>query len=213
MKMRRGLEETGKKARPERAEGIVTLFDQDGVKLSRRCFMNVAVGAAGLLIAPSVLATPAIAKGAGDIRRLHLINPRTSDEVNTVYWVEGEYIPEAKAEIDFLLRDWRENLIIDYDIKTVDILAGTYRLLDANEPISIVSGYRSPVTNAMLRRKNRGVAKDSYHTKGMAIDLQMKTRSPSQIRRAAKRIGAGGVGGYRTFTHVDGGPVRSWGRG
>lgn len=150
--------------------------------------------------------------GAGDIRRLYLVNARTGDEVNTVYWVEGEYIPEAKAEIDFLLRDWRENLMIDYDYKTVDILAATYRLIDSAEPVSIVSGYRSPVTNAMLRRNNRGVAKDSYHTKGMAIDFQMKTRSPTQIRRAAKKLGAGGVGGYRTFTHVDSGPVRSWGR-
>ena len=191
----------------------MTIQEDDGAKLSRRGLLGVAAGVAGLMIAPSAFASPAILKGAGDIRRLHLVNPRTGDEINTVYWVEGEYIPEAKAEIDFLLRDWRENLIIDYDMKTVDILAGTYRMLDSSEPISVVSGYRSPVTNAMLRRKNRGVAKDSYHTKGMAIDLQMKTRSPVQIRRAAKRIGAGGVGGYRTFTHVDSGPVRSWGRG
>lgn len=174
--------------------------------LSRRGVLSLVGGAAALLAAPPVLA------GAGDIRRLYLVNARTGDEVNTVYWVEGEYIPEAKAEIDFLLRDWRENLMIDYDYKTVDILAATYRLIDSAEPVSIVSGYRSPVTNAMLRRNNRGVAKDSYHTKGMAIDFQMKTRSPTQIRRAAKKLGAGGVGGYRTFTHVDSGPVRSWGR-
>ncbi len=187
--------------------------EEQGVTLSRRGLLGVAAGAACLLAAPTAFAAPSIIKGAGDIRRLHLINPRTGDEVNTVYWVEGEYIDEAKAEIDFLLRDWRENLIIDFDVKTVNILAGTYRLLESSEPVSIVSGYRSPITNAMLRKKNRGVAKDSYHTKGMAIDLQMKTRSSSQIMRAAKRIGAGGVGGYRTFTHVDSGPVRSWGRG
>ncbi len=174
--------------------------------LSRRGVLGLVGGAVTALAAPAVLA------GAGDIRRVHLVNARTGDEVNTVYWVEGEYIPEAKAEIDFLLRDWRENLIIDYDFKTIDILAATYRLIDTSEPVSIVSGYRSPVTNAMLRRKNRGVAKDSYHTKGMAIDFQMKSRSPVQIRRAAKKLGAGGVGGYRTFTHVDSGPVRSWGR-
>ncbi|MEM7546594.1 MAG: DUF882 domain-containing protein [Pseudomonadota bacterium] len=189
------------------------MYSDNGAILSRRGLLGMMGGASVALAAPSAFAAPAILKGAGDIRRLHLINPRTGDEVNTVYWIEGSYIPEAKAEIDFLLRDWRENLMIDFDARTVDILAGTYRLIDAAEPISIVSGYRSPVTNAMLRRKNRGVAKDSYHTKGMAIDLQMKTRSPSQIRRAAKRIGAGGVGGYRTFTHIDSGPVRSWGRG
>ena len=182
------------------------IFNEDNATLSRRGLLGLMGGAATMLAAPAVLA------GAGDVRRLHLINARTGDELNTVYWVEGEYIPEAKAEIDFLLRDWRENLIIDFDMKTVDILAATYRLLETPEPFSIVSGYRSPVTNAMLRRKNRGVAKDSYHTKGMAVDFQMKTRRPSQIRRAAKKLGAGGVGGYRTFTHVDSGPVRAWGR-
>lgn len=174
--------------------------------MSRRGLLGVIGGATVALAAPAVLGK------AADVRRLHLVNARTGDELNTVYWVAGDYIPEAKAEIDFLLRDWRENLIIDYDIKSVDILAATYRMLETAEPISIVSGYRSPVTNAMLRRRNRGVAKDSYHTKGMAVDFQMKTRSPVQIRRAAKNLGAGGVGGYRTFTHIDSGPVRSWGR-
>lgn len=169
-------------------------------------------GAGVALAAPSTFAAPAILTGAGDIRRLHLSNPRTGDSLNTVYWVEGEYVDEAKAEIDFLLRDWRENLVIDFDTRSLDILAGTYRLLESAEPVSVVSGYRSPVTNAMLRRRSRAVARNSYHVKGMAIDMQMKSRDPSQIRRAAKRIGAGGVGGYRTFTHVDSGPVRSWGR-
>lgn len=188
------------------------MSSDQGAIVSRRGLLGIMGGATVALSAPTVLAAPSILTGAGDIRRLHLTNPRTGDQVNTVYWVEGEYIPEAKAEIDFLLRDWRENLVIDYDMRTVDILAGTYRLIDTTEPISVVSGYRSPVTNAMLRRKNGGVAKDSYHTKGMAVDLQMKSRSATQIRRAAKKIGAGGVGGYRTFTHVDSGPVRSWGR-
>lgn len=180
--------------------------------LSRRNAFELLAGAAALITAPKAFAAPATLTGAGDIRRVHLTNPRTDDKVNTVYWVEGEYIPEAKAEIDFILRDWRENLMIDYDLRALDILAATYRLLEVEEPISVVSGYRSPVTNALLRRRNRGVARNSYHLKGMAIDLQMKSRSPSQISRAAKKIGGGGVGGYRTFTHIDSGPVRSWGR-
>lgn len=190
----------------------MTSISDDKARVTRRTMLGALGGAACLLTAPHAVASPAVLTGAGDVRRVHLINPRTGDQLDTVYWVEGEYIPEAKAEIDFLLRDWRENLIIDFDMRTVNILAATQRLLEASEPMSIVSGYRSPVTNAMLRRKNRGVAKDSYHTKGMATDLQMKTRSPVQIRRAAKRLGAGGVGGYRSFTHLDSGPVRAWGR-
>ncbi|MFV0472807.1 MAG: DUF882 domain-containing protein, partial [Pikeienuella sp.] len=145
--------------------------------MSRRGAVGLIIGAAALITAaPKAIAAPALLKGAGDIRRVNLSNPRTSDKLNTVYWVEGEYIPEAKAEIDFILRDWRENLVIDYDFRTLDILAATYRLLDASEPISVVSGYRSPVTNAMLRTRNRGVARDSSHTKGMAIDIQMRSR-------------------------------------
>lgn len=103
--------------------------------------------------------------------------------------------------------------MIDYDYRALDILAATCGKLDTQEPMSIVSGYRSPVTNALLRKRNRGVARNSYHTKGMAIDIQCKSRSPVQIRRAALSLGAGGVGGYRTFTHIDSGPVRNWGRG
>jgi uncharacterized protein YcbK (DUF882 family) len=165
-----------------------------------------------LIASKGFTATPALLTGAGDIRRVSLLNKRTGDLVNSVYWVEGEYIPEAKAEIDFLLRDWRQNMVIDYDWKAVNILAGVYRLLDTSEPLGVVSGYRSPATNAMLRRKNRGVAKNSYHMKGMAIDMQMKSVRPSTIARAARSLGAGGVGQYRTFTHVDSGPVRTWRR-
>ncbi len=181
--------------------------------LSRRGALGLIGGAVTLVAAPTAhAAAPAILTGAGDVRRVHLVNKRTWEEVNTVYWVEGEYIPEAKAEIDFLLRDWRQNLIIDYDIKAVDILAGVYRLLETSEPLGVVSGYRSPATNAMLRRKNRGVAKDSYHTKGMAVDFQMKTRGARGIANVARQLGAGGVGSYRTFLHIDSGPVRSWRR-
>lgn len=188
--------------------------DEKCVILSRRGALGLIGGAATLSAAPQVFAasSPAINTGAGDIRRVHLINKRTWEEVNTVYWVDGEYIPEAKAEIDYLLRDWRKNLIIDYDIKAVNILAGVYRMLETSEPLGIVSGYRSQATNAMLRRKNRGVAKDSYHTKGMAIDFQMRTRGARGIAKVARSLGAGGVGSYRTFAHVDSGPVRSWRR-
>lgn len=190
----------------------MTFHTEQNVTWSRRSLLGLIGGGVAAAFAPAALAAPPVLTGAGDIRRVKLSNPRTGESVNTVYWVEGEYIPEAKAEIDFILRDWRENLLIDYDLRALDILAATYRLLETEEPVSVVSGYRSPVTNALLRRNSRGVARDSYHTKGMAIDLQMKGRSPTQIRRAAKRLGAGGVGGYRSFTHIDSGPVRAWGR-
>lgn len=186
-------------------------FVTEATGLSRRGALGLIVGATTTLIAPKgFAAAPALLTGAGDIRRIHLWNKRTGDTVNTVYWIEGEYIAEAKKEIDYLLRDWRQDLMIDYDWRAVDIMAGVQRKLDTEEPMGVVSGYRSPKTNAMLRRRNRGVARNSYHTKGMAIDLQMRGRRPSQIARAARALNAGGVGQYRTFAHVDSGPVRTW---
>ena len=89
-----------------------------------------------------------------------------------------------------------------------------HRLLGCSEPFHIVSGYRSPKTNRMLMRQSRGVARNSYHLKGMAADIQLATRSVDQICSAALSLHAGGVGRYSRseFVHVDSGPVRGWGR-
>lgn len=160
------------------------------------------------------MASPSIIRGAGNVRLLKLDNPRTGDRLSAVYWADGEYIPDVLAEVDFLMRDWRLDLKKKISPSTIDIIAATHRLLDTNEPFTLYSGYRSPQTNMMLRRKSRAVARDSYHVKGMAADLHMKGRSVGQIASAAKSLGAGGVGRYSRsdFVHVDSGPLRQWGR-
>ena len=199
--------------RENRVGDNVSIVDDSHAAPSRRGALGLIVGAATTLIAaPGFASAPAILTGAGDIRRVHLYNKNTGDTLDAVYWVEGEYIPEVKSEIDFLMRDWRQNLAIDYDYKTINFMAALHRRLDTSEPMIVVSGYRSPKTNAMLRRNYRGVAKDSYHTKGMAVDIKVPKRLPSKISRAARGMGIGGVGQYRTFTHIDSGPVRSWRR-
>ena len=164
--------------------------------------------------APAFASTPALLKGAGDFRSISLINDKTGDWLNTAYWADGEYIPDALDAISYLMRDWRENLVHAIDPRTVDILAATQHLLDSTEPFEVVSGYRSAKTNAMLRRRSRGVAKNSYHIKGMAVDISMKNRSVRQVSRAGLSLGAGGVGKYTRsrFVHLDSGPVRDWGR-
>lgn len=158
-------------------------------------------------------AAPAILKDEGHFRRLHVVNPRTEEWLNTIYWAEGDYIPEALQAIDRIMRDWREDLVQRIDPRSIDILAATHKLLDCSEPFRIVSGYRCPKTNAMLRGRSKGVAKDSYHVKGMAVDIMMRTRSVRQISRAGLALGAGGVGRYSHsgFVHLDCGPVRRWG--
>ena len=111
------------------------------------------------------------------------------------------------------MRDWRNDATARMDTDLIDIISATQRLLDADQSFELISGYRSPETNAMLRKRSSGVAKRSYHLKGQAADLRMKGRSVNQVSHAARTAAAGGVGRYSgsNFTHVDSGPLRSWG--
>jgi len=182
--------------------------------ISRRTALGAFAGISAITAAPSFAGTSFFNRGAGDVRRISMISPRTGESINMIYWVEGEYIKEALAEVNWFMRDWRENTPTSMDIRTINIIAATHRLLETSEPYNMVSGYRSPRTNAMLRRRNSGVARNSYHTRGMAVDLQLSSRSVSQMGRAAKACRAGGVGTYgrSRFVHMDCGPLREWRR-
>lgn len=138
---------------------------------------------------------------------------RTGERLDTIYWIEGEYIPEAMREIDLFMRDWRTNEVKRFDNRTVDILAASHSLLECRTPYLLLSGYRSPATNSMLRSKSRSVARNSLHMKGQATDIRVEGRSVSQIARAATSCSAGGVGRYSrsNFVHIDCGDVRTWG--
>lgn len=181
--------------------------------MTRRRMLGLAAGFAALAAAPVYAKAPGLLRGAGDIRRIRMTNPRTAESMDAVYWIEGEYIPEVLNEISFFMRDWRENMLIAYDPRTIDIMAAAHNLMDTTEPYNVISGYRSRITNAMLRSHNRGVASNSYHIKGMAADLRLRSRSVGQIYAAAEACHAGGVGKYTRskFVHMDCGPVRTWG--
>ncbi len=178
----------------------------------RRAFLGGVFGLVATSAAPYYANAAGFLRGGGDIRRIRLRSQRTGEYVDTIYWVEGNYVREALAEINWFMRDWRENEAIGYDRRNIDILAATLRLMDTEEPYHVVSGYRSPRTNAMLGRSNRGVARNSYHMKGMAADLKLKSRSIGQMAKAAVACNAGGVGKYgrSNFVHMDCGPVRTW---
>jgi uncharacterized protein YcbK (DUF882 family) len=152
-------------------------------------------------------------RNAGDIRRIRMYSGRTGESIDTIYWIEGKYIPEALREIAHFMRDWRDNRATTIDTRTIDIMAAAHRLLDVNEPYMLLSGYRSPQTNAMLRARSRNVAQNSLHLKGEAADLRLRSRSVSQMARAAGALNAGGVGRYSgsDFVHMDCGPIRTWG--
>lgn len=137
---------------------------------------------------------------------------RTGERIEMIYWVEGEYIGEALAEISHFMRDWRVNSAISIDTRTIDIIAASHNLLDVTEPYMMLSGYRTPQTNAALRGQSRGVARNSLHMRGQAADLRLTSRSVSQMASAALACNAGGVGRYgrSNFVHMDCGPIRSW---
>jgi uncharacterized protein YcbK (DUF882 family) len=182
--------------------------------VTRRALLGGLTAISAMAAMPAFASAPAPLKGRGNFRNLSLVNERTGEWLNTVYWVEGEYISDALDAVNYLMRDWREDLVHRIDPRTVDILSATHNLLDCTEPFKVVSGYRSAKTNALLRRRSKGVASNSYHIKGMAVDIAMKTRSVRQISRAGLSLNAGGVGKYSrsSFVHLDSGPVRDWGR-
>ena len=193
--------------------GRKTVTRDNSATMSRRSLLFAGLAAYGA-VATKAVASPSILRGAGDIRTISLSNPRTGEKLHSVYWVEGHYIPEVMAEIDHIMRDWRLDQKRRIEPGVIDMMAAAHRLLDTREPFTLFSGYRSPQTNQMLRRRSRGVARDSYHMKGMAADLHLDTRSVRQIAGAAQSLGAGGVGRYSrsNFVHMDSGPTRSWGR-
>lgn len=176
-------------------------------------------GMLGVFAATSVVAAPVMAnafgflRGAGDMRRIRMYSGRTGESIDTVYWVDGKYVREALNEINIFMRDWRTGTAIGIDPRAIDVAAASHRLLQTNEPYMMLSGYRSPQTNAMLRRSSSGVARNSLHVVGKAADLRLKSRSVGQMYQAAVACKAGGVGRYSrsNFVHMDCGPVRSWG--
>ena len=181
--------------------------------ISRRSILKV-FGASIVSAAPVFTNAAGFIKGAGDIRKLKMISDKTGERIDTIYWIDGGYIPEALHEIDVLMRDWRRNEIKPIDLRTIDILAASHSMLDTAEPFRLMSGYRSAKTNAMLRRQSRSVSKNSLHITGQAADVRLGTRSVKQLAKAAQTCKSGGVGKYSrsNFVHLDCGPVRLWGR-
>ena len=159
------------------------------------------------------IAGPAIASIAkANVRRLSFDNLHTGEKVSTEYWADGDYFPDALREIDHVLRDFRTGDVYSISLDLLDLLVVLRGKLETDLPIEIISGYRSPQTNAMLREKSKGVAASSLHMDGMAIDLRVAGRQLTQVRNAAISLASGGVGYYPKdrFVHVDVGLVRHW---
>jgi uncharacterized protein YcbK (DUF882 family) len=163
--------------------------------------------------AASSLPAPAVrTKAAADVKRLFLHNLHTGDTIKTVYWENGAYLDGALAEARHALRDWRNDQQHDMDPKLFDVLHDLGAKLEVDRPFQIISGYRSPASNAAMHAASSGVAKNSLHMQGMASDIRVEGVELAHLRKAALSLGRGGVGFYpvSNFVHVDTGRVRQW---
>jgi uncharacterized protein YcbK (DUF882 family) len=173
----------------------------------------------GLLLGAGVamagLAAPAIVRAQGltaGVRRAALHNLHTGDSFNEVFYANGAYLPDALAEAMRVLRDWRNGEEHPMDPRLFDTLHAISDRLDTNRPFQVISGYRSPHTNAMLHERSSGVAEHSQHMLGKAIDVRVEGVQLSYLHGAALDVRAGGVGYYpvSNFVHVDVARVRQW---
>lgn len=185
--------------------------------VSRRKFLGFGALAAGTLAATSI-AHPASAaifsRGTqfDGARKITFRNAHTGEIFSGVYRVGDKYLPDAFDKINIVLRDFRSNEMFPIDPRAIDIIYSVHNLTQQSEPYEVLSGYRCPKTNAALRSQSEGVAKNSLHMTGQAIDLRLPGFDTKQIRNLAISLKAGGVGYYpkSNFVHMDTGGVRTW---
>jgi uncharacterized protein YcbK (DUF882 family) len=178
--------------------------------------------AALLLVAPTLLGlslAPSSTESAsanGDTRTLSFTDGHTNEAGTFTYMVDGVYDQPTLDKLNWFLRDWRLNESTKMDPKLFDIVWEVYRESGSKQPIDVLSGYRSPQTNALLRRRSRQVAKYSQHMEGKAIDAHFIDVDTATIRDIAMRMEQGGVGfypsSYTPWVHIDSGDIRYWPR-
>jgi uncharacterized protein YcbK (DUF882 family) len=156
------------------------------------------------------------ATALNETRTLSFHHTHSDEDLTVTFKRDGRYDEEALKKLNHFLRDWRSQEQTTMDRRLFDILWEVYRDVDGKKPINIISSYRSPATNSMLRRRSSGVARNSQHVLGHAIDFYIPEVSLEQVRAAGLRLQRGGVGFYPTsgspFVHLDTGSIRHWPR-
>jgi uncharacterized protein YcbK (DUF882 family) len=175
----------------------------------RRSFLKSSV------VLASAIGVPALAKAAQPApaeRAIRLYNTHTGESLRSVFWAEGQFIPDALQDINKLLRDHRNNRIAPIDPKLIVLLNEVSDKFGDTQALHVISGYRSPESNAKLAARSGGVARHSMHMDGKAIDIRIPGKNLAQLHKAAMSMRAGGVGYYpdSQFVHMDTGRVRYW---
>lgn len=194
---------------------IFLVSDLNGWCLSRRIWSRLLAAGAALAVVFGTSPTQnAVANG--DTRTLTMHHAHTKESITITFRQQGSYDRAALEKLNWFLRDWRNDEQTQMDPRLFDVVWAVWREVGSSAPILIVSSYRSPVTNNMLRRRSSAVAKNSQHMAGKAMDLHMPDVSMAKVREIGMRLQNGGVGYYPTagtpFVHLDVGSVRSWPR-
>ena len=187
----------------------------------RRSFLKSSAVLASVLGAPAISKAATKATPVGPVpvpatapneRILRLYNTHTGETLRSVFWAEGQFIPDALQDINKLLRDHRNNKIAPIDPQLLVLLDRISAQFGDHPTLHVISGYRSPETNAMLHENTTGVAKHSLHMDGMAIDVRIPGQDLAKLHKVAMAQRAGGVGYYpdSQFVHMDVGRVRYW---
>lgn len=183
---------------------------QPAASFGRRSFLGLGlVGGSALTFMPREVFAKTTAL---DNRTLGFFNTHTNEILKATFWQNGAYDRAAVADINYILRDHRSGDVFSMDLKLLDMLVNLHRRTSSRKPFEIISGYRSPVTNAKLVAASSGVAKHSMHMDGKAIDVRLRDVPLDELRLNALAMKAGGVGYYAksNFVHVDTGRVRHW---
>ncbi len=199
----------------EELENVKThtdLLGEETPKLDRRDILKY--GLVGLLgsVLPILPSRNAYALSNNASWRIGFRHAHTGESFSGVYRVGDKYLPEAFERMNYVMRDFRTGEVFPMDPRVIDIVSLVQAKLDHDHSFEILSGYRSPKTNAMLRGRTEGVARNSFHMYGQAMDIRMPGYKTRALHKVALKLHAGGVGYYpkSNFIHVDTGKVRSW---
>lgn len=185
-----------------------------GLALPARRRLLGALAAAPLALAFPGLALASASQPARGFRALEFVHLHTGERLEVEYFSAGQYVPDALQAVNRLLRDFRTGDVAEMDPRLLDLLHQLRETTGSREPFQVISAYRSPQTNEMLRGRNErsGVATTSLHMRGQAMDIRLGDVALTDLRDAALSLQAGGVGYYAksNFVHVDTGRVRRW---
>ncbi len=182
--------------------------------VNRRSFLRASLALSAAAFSPSVLSQeyPTYAQANPSQRRLRMLNVNTREQLDVVYWKDGNYVHDHIGQLNYFMRDHHRNEAAQMHVRLYDSLYLLHSALETDSPISVLSGFRTQATNEMLRGKYTHVAKKSFHIKGRAVDFYIAGINNDKIQKTARDMNLGGVGYYTKahFVHLDTGYPRHW---